>query len=197
MKIIGLTGGIAMGKSTAAAMVKFMGVPIHDSDAAVHRLYRKGGAGVRAIAARFPKAISNDGSVDRAKLREIVLKQPEALADLETLIHPLVRAQSAAWLKHHQRHRTPLVVLDIPLLFETGRDREVDAIWVVHCPRFLQQQRALSRPGMTPEKLATILRRQVPQEVRLRQANHIFPTGRGKAALFQALKITLNQVFES
>lgn len=193
MKIIGLTGGIAMGKSTAATMLRRMGVPVHDSDAAVHHLYAKGGAAVSHIAKAFPDVVK-DGSVDRAALREAVLGKPAALKKLEALIHPLVRQHSQNWLSRHRIRRTRLVVLDIPLLFETGRDREVDEIWVVNCPALVQQQRALARPGMDAEKLAAILDRQVPQSHRLRCADRVFQTGIGKAALLRDLKSALTAV---
>ena len=184
MKIIGLTGGIAMGKSTAAAMLRRQGMPVHDSDAAVHRLYARGGAAVAALAPLFPSAIV-DGAVDRTRLAKLVLGKPTALRQLETLIHPLVRADSQAWLKRQRRARA--VVLDIPLLFETGRDREVNTIWLVDCAPFLQAQRALARPGMTPEKLNAIRARQTAQAFRRKRADHIFPTGQGKAALWRTL----------
>jgi len=190
MKIIGLTGGIAMGKSTAAAMLRRLQVPVHDSDAAVHQLYAKGGAAVPLIGQAFPSAI-RDGAVDRAALRETVLDKPEALKQLEALIHPLARQHSQVWLQRQRMRRTRLVVLDIPLLFETGRDREVDDIWVVNCPPFVQRQRALARPGMDADKLAAILKRQVPQSHRLRCADRLFQTGNGKAALFRDLRAAL------
>ena len=193
MKVIGLTGGIAMGKSTATQMLRRLGVPVHDADAAVHGLYARGGAAVPLIAEAFPRAIS-DGAVDRAKLRETVLGQPEALAQLEALVHPLARQQSQAWLRAQRLRRAPVSVLDIPLLFETGRDQEVDEVWVVTCPAFVQRQRALARPNMTTTKLKAILARQTPQSHRLRCADRIFQTGNGKPALFRALQAALRDL---
>ena len=186
MKIIGLTGGIAMGKTTAATLLRRLGLPVHDSDAAVHTLYGRGGAAVPLIAAEFPSAVS-DGAVDRAVLGQLVLGKPEALKRLEALMHPLVRQESKAWLKAQRRKRARAVVLDIPLLFEADRAREMDEIWLVDCAPFVQQQRAMARPGMTQEKLEAILSRQWPQARRRKHATLIFPTGRGKAALMQAL----------
>ena len=193
MKIIGLTGGIAMGKSTAAALLRRLSIPVHDSDAAVHALYAKDGTAVPLVAADFPEAMVND-AVDRAKLREAVIGQPNALKRLEALIHPLVRQQSHQWMRMQRLRRAALVVLDIPLLFETGRDREVDEIWVVTCPPFIQRQRALARSGMDAAKLDAILARQTPQSHRLRCADRIFQTGNGKPALHRALKYALRQL---
>lgn len=191
MKIIGLTGGIAMGKSTAASMLRRLGLPVYDSDAAVHRLYARGGAAVPGVGALYPNVIA-DGAVDRAKLRAVVLGNPEALKRLERLVHPLVRAQSNRWVAQQRRRRTAQVVLDIPLLFETGRDREVDTIWVMTCPAFIQRQRALARPGMETQTLRALLARQMPQDQRLRQADRVFQTGNGKAALYRDLRRALN-----
>ena len=190
MKIIGLTGGIAMGKSTAAALLRQIGAPVHDADAAVHRLYAPGGKAVPLLAEYFPEAVVC-GAVARERLGQIIFDQSQALKTLETLVHPPVRHETQIWLKWHQRRHIPLVILDIPLLFETGQDREVDQIWVVNCPAFLQAQRALRRPGMDRNKLQHILARQVPQHLRLRRADQVFQTGRGKASLFRELKVAL------
>ena len=179
-----------MGKSTATHMLRLMGVPVHDSDAAVHRLYACGGQAVPVIGQHFPDAIQNQ-AVNRQALGKLVLGDPAAMKRLETLIHPLVKAESQAWLKRQRRRQAPCVVLDIPLLFETGRDQEMDEVWVVDCPPFLQAQRALRRPGMTPEKLQQILGRQVTRTTRLRHATHVFQTGNGKAALHRQLSATL------
>ena len=191
MKCIGLTGGLAMGKSTAAILLRRLGLRVHDADAAVHRLYAKGGAAVSSVAHAFPDAV-RAGYVDRAALREVVLGNPAALGQLEALIHPLVRQQTQSWLRGQRRRRARLVVLDIPLLFESGSDQDVDEIWVVHCPAFVQRQRALARPGMDAKQLQAVLDRQVPQAHRLRRADRIFQTGNGKAALHQALAIAVN-----
>ncbi len=185
-----------MGKSTAAAMLRVLQVPVHDADAAVHALYARGGAGAKAVAEYFPETLVN-GAVDRGKLRDQVVGQPQAFARLESLIHPLVRQHSANWLRKHALRRARLVVLDIPLLFETERHREVQEIWVVTCPAFVQRQRALARPGMDAAKLDAILARQTSQARRLRAAHRIFPTGNGKPALFRALRRALERSYTS
>ena len=186
MKIIGLTGGIAMGKTTAAILLRRLGLPVHDADAAVHGLYARGGAAVPLIAARFPSAVK-DGAVDRGILGQQVLGKPGALKDLEAIMHPLVRAESKRWISRQRVRRAKAVVLDIPLLFEANRAREMDEIWLVDCAPFVQRRRALARLGMSEQKLSAILARQWPQARRRKYADLIFPTGRGKAALMQCL----------
>ena len=190
MRVIGLTGGMAMGKSTATSLLRRQGVPVHDSDATVHALYARRGAAVAPVAAQFPEALK-DGAIDRRALSRLVVGKPEALQTLEAIMHPLVRAASKDWMRVQQARRVPLVILDIPLLFETGRHREMDAVWVMHCASFLQTQRALRRPGMTREKLKALLARQADQPFRLKHADAIFPTGQGKAALYRALAAEL------
>lgn len=179
MIILGLTGSIGMGKSTAAAMLRRLGCPVHDADAAVHRLYAKGGAAVPHIAALFPQAVRN-GVVDRVALSAAVLGKPTALKQLEAAVHPLTRADSQAFLKRCARRRLPLVVMDIPLLYETGGERRVDAVVVVTAPSFIQRTRVLARPGMSPAKLANILSRQTPDRIKRRRADFVVPTGLGK-----------------
>lgn len=179
MIILGLTGSIGMGKSTAAAMLRRLGCPVHDADAAVHRLYAKGGAAVPHIAALFPQAVRN-GAVDRVALSEAVLGKPAALKQLEAAVHPLTRADSQAFLKRCARRRLPLVVMDIPLLYETGGERRVDAVVVVTAPSFIQRTRVLARPGMSPAKLANILSRQTPDRIKRRRADFVVPTGLGR-----------------
>lgn len=179
MIILGLTGSIGMGKSTAAAMLRRLGCPVHDADAAVHRLYAKGGAAVPHIAALFPQAVKN-GAVDRVALSAAVLGKPAALKQLEAAVHPLTRADSQAFLKRCARRRLPLVVMDIPLLYETGGERRVDAVVVVTAPSFIQRTRVLARPGMSPAKLANILSRQTPDRIKRRRADFVVPTGLGR-----------------
>jgi dephospho-CoA kinase len=161
VRILGLTGGIAMGKSTAARQLRRLGLPLHDADAAIHRLYGPRGAALAAVARRFPEAIV-DGRVDRQKLGQLVFGKPEALKALERILHPLVRRETLAFLQRQARRRRPLAVLDIPLLFETGGEAFCDYVVTVSAPAFLQRQRALARRGMTPAKLAAILARQTP-----------------------------------
>jgi dephospho-CoA kinase len=187
MKILGLTGSIGMGKSTAAAMLRRLGVPVHDADATVHRLLARGGAAVTAIERAFPGVV-RDGAVDRQELGRRVFGQPAELRCLEAILHPLVRRAETAFLKCHRRRHTRLVVLDIPLLFETGGDRRCDAVAVVSCPAFLQAQRVLRRPGMNPGKLAAIRAQQMPDREKRRRADFVLPSGAGKAPVLRGLK---------
>jgi dephospho-CoA kinase len=173
MMIVGLTGSIGMGKSTAARMFAELGAPVFDADAAVHALYEPGGAGARAIAEAFPRARAADGGVDRAVLRALVQDDPAAFARLEALVHPLVARRRKAFLNKHRRRGADLVVLDIPLLFETGGDQMMDSIVVVSADPEIQRARVLSRPGMTPEAFAAILARQVPDAEKRAHADHV------------------------
>ena len=152
--VLGLTGSIGMGKSATAAMFSARGVPVHDADAAVHALYGPGGASAEAIAAAFPGTLAPDGGVDRARLRDAVLGRPDALARLEALVHPLVRAVGHAFLE--RQAGAPLVLLDIPLLYETGGEARCDAVLVVTAPPEVQRARVLARPGMTEAAFAAI-----------------------------------------
>ena len=185
MIVLGLTGSIGMGKSTTARMFMDEGVPVHDSDEAVHRLYS--GVAARLIEARFPGTVV-DGTVDREKLSKAVLGNPEALRDLERIVHPLVRADADAFLARHREAGAPLAVLDIPLLFETGGRERVDRIVVVTAPAQVQRERVLARPGMTEEKFAAILARQVPDAEKRAKADHVIDTGRGMEAARAAVK---------
>jgi len=187
MRILGLTGGIAMGKSTAARQLQRLGLPLHDADATVHRLYAKGGPAVAAVARRFPEAVV-EGAVDRQALGRLVFGRPAALKELESILHPLVRRAGRGFLKRQARRQRPLVVLDIPLLFETGGERLCDYVVVVSAPAFLQRQRALRRPGMTAAKLNGILARQVPDARRRRRADYVVPTGLGHGFALRHLK---------
>lgn len=176
MIVVGLTGSIAMGKSAAAGALRRMGLPVHDADAAVHGLFRKGGAAVAPVQQAFPDAIVK-GAVDRARLGKLVFHDADALQRLESVVHPLVLADSLAFLRHCARRHVDIAILDIPLLFETGRDRECDAVILVSAPAFLQAQRVLRRPGMTEKRLADIRARQMPDAEKRRRANFIVSTG--------------------
>lgn len=187
MKIIGLTGSIAMGKSVAAKMFRRLGVPVRDSDATIHRLLAKGGAGVAPVARLFPDAIV-DGAVDRRKLGAKVFADPAALAHLEAILHPLARQDMKAFLDRHRRQHTKRVVLDVPLLYETGIDAICDLVVVVSASPAIQRQRALSRPGMTDEKLAGILARQMPDSEKRRRADIVAVTALGYLPTLRALK---------
>lgn len=176
MIVLGLTGSIGMGKSTTAAMFREAGVPVHDSDEAVHRLYS--GAAAPLIEARFPGVVV-DGTVDRTRLAAAVLGDKAALRDLEAIVHPLVRADADAFLARNRSAKTPIIVLDIPLLFETGGEHRVDRIVVVTAPAEVQRERVLARPGMTEAKLAAILARQTPDAEKRARADFVIDTSRG------------------
>lgn len=171
---LGLTGSIGMGKSTVAAMFAEEGVPVFDADAAVHRLQGHEGALVAAIEAEFPGTTGPMG-VDRTALAERVLGEPEKLRRLEALVHPAVAREREAFLAAHAD--APLIVLDIPLLFETCGWSQVDKVAVVSAPADIQRERVLARPGMTAEKLDRILARQMPDEQKRARADFVIPTG--------------------
>jgi len=187
MKIVGLTGSIGTGKSTAARMLARFGLPVHDADATVHAMFGRGGKAVAAIDAAFPGAVVDD-AVDRAVLGRMVFGDRAALKRLEAIVHPLVRAAEQEFLRRQRRRRAPVVVLDIPLLFETGGERRCDVVVVVTCPRFLQAQRVLARPGMSPERLAQIRARQMPEAEKIRRADILIPTGLGRGPALRWLK---------
>jgi dephospho-CoA kinase len=174
MITLGLTGSIGMGKSTVAAMFEELGVPVFDADAAVHRLQGEGGRLVAAIEAMFPDTTGRKG-VDRTLLGEAVLSDPRALKQLEALIHPAVGEERAAFLAAH--HDAPLVVFDVPLLFETGGESRVDKVAVVSAPTEIQRARVLIRPGMTEARLDAILARQMPDAEKRARADFVIPTG--------------------
>lgn len=192
MVILGLTGSIGMGKSTAATLLRRQGVVVHDADAAVHRLLGRGGAAVPAIAACFPDVIV-DGAVNRAALGAKVFGDDAALGKLERIIHPLVRAATDRFLKNAARQGRRLVVLDIPLLFESKNQRRCDRVMVVSAPAIVQRQRVLRRPGMTPEKFGAIVARQMPDSEKRRRADFVIPSGLGKAVTNRDLKHAIRQ----
>jgi dephospho-CoA kinase len=173
--VLGLTGSIGMGKSTTAAMFRDEGVPVWDADAAVHRLYARGGAAVPAVAALCPQAVVG-GAVDRGRLKDWIAADPDALRRLEAAVHPLVAADRRAFLDKAARDGARVVVLDIPLLFETGADREVDATVVVSAPADIQRDRVLARPGMSEAQLDLILARQTPDAEKRARATHVIGT---------------------
>ena len=175
MIVAGLTGSIAMGKSETAKMFAARGIPVFDSDAAVHALYRKGGEGAAALAALAPDVIS-EGAVDRSRLARLVQADPALLSKVEAVVHPLVKTQQRLFLAEAAAHGADLAVLDIPLLFETGREKDVDVVLVVSAGAALQRERALKRPGMTPEKLDFILSRQVPDAQKRARADYVIDT---------------------
>lgn len=187
MYVLGLTGSIGMGKSATAAMFRRLGVPVYDADAAVHRVLGRHGAAVPAVDQAFPGVVV-DGAVDRRALGARVFGAPAELRRLERIVHPLVTAMQRRFLQRQARRRVPLVVLDIPLLFESGGERRVDAVVSVTAPAFLQRLRVLRRPGMTPEKLAGVLRQQVPDTLKRQRADFVVPTGLGFACSFARVR---------
>ena len=179
MIVIGLTGSIGMGKSTTAALFRAAGVPVHDSDAAVHAFYA--GPGVAVIEAAFPGVVVND-RVDRARLSARVVNNPDAMRRLEAIVHPVVGEARERFLSESRAAGAPVVVMDIPLLFEIGGDAHVDVIVVVSAPADLQRARVLARPGMSAEKFEGILARQTPDAEKRRRAHFIIDTGQGLEA---------------
>jgi dephospho-CoA kinase len=176
MKIIGLTGGIGMGKSTAAGAFKRARIPVFDADAAVHALQAQGGRALPAIAAQFPGTVSDD-TLDRAALRSLVLGQPDALARLERILHPMVQAMERAFLARARRAGARAAVLDIPLLFETGGNRRVDQVVVVSAPRSVQIARVRRRRKMNEAQIKAIIARQTPDAEKRRRADVVIQTG--------------------
>ena len=176
MIVLGLTGSIGMGKSTTAEMFRKEGVPVFDADAAVHALYR--GAAVPLIEAAFPGTTHN-GAVDRQKLSSVVLADRAQMQRLEALIHPLVAAERQKFLNQKRADKTPLVVLDIPLLFETGAQDSVDYVVVVSAPEHIQRERVLSRPHMDEARFLSIVSKQMPDSLKKARADFIIETGMG------------------
>ena len=173
---LGLTGSVGMGKSTTAAMFADQGVPVYDADAAVHDLYA--GAVVAPISQLFPRAVV-DGRVDRDILREIIAQDPTALQRLEKVVHPLVRAREKQFIETAADNGEKLVVLDIPLLFETGAEGRVDAVLVVTAPASVQRQRVMARPGMNEDLFGKILARQLPDREKRSRATYLIDTSQG------------------
>lgn len=180
MKIVGLTGSIGMGKSTTAAMLRRLRIPVFDADAEVHRLMAPGGGAVAAVLAAFPGVDNPKGGIDRKKLGADVFGDTPALRRLEAILHPRVHAARHAVLKACGRRRAAMVVLDVPLLYEGGGDRGCDAVLLATTSAMLQRQRVLARPGMTETQFRQILGRQVPDAVKRRRTPYIVETGLGK-----------------
>ena len=178
MIIIGLTGSIGMGKSTTAGLFAAEGAPVYDADAEVHALYAPGGAAVAPIEAAFPGVV-RDGAVDRAALGQRVLGDEAAMKRLEAIVHPLVGLSRVQFFEAAKAQGADVVVLDIPLLFETGGESRVDAVVVVSADAALQRKRVLERPGMTPEKLDAILVRQTPDAEKRARADFVIDTSQG------------------
>jgi dephospho-CoA kinase len=189
MIVIGLTGSIGMGKSTTAAMFAAEGIPVNDADAVVHDLYRSDA--VEPVGAAFPGSV-RDGIVDRAELGRQLALRTDGFRRLEAIVHPLVRAREKQFLEMQTAAGADLVLLDIPLLFETGGEKRVDTVVVVTCDPQIQRQRVLARPGMTEEKFRLILDRQVPDQEKRSRADFIIDTGDG----MDAAKTRVRQIIE-
>jgi dephospho-CoA kinase len=190
MFVLGLTGSLGMGKSTTAGFFADAGVPVHDADAEVHRLYE--GAAAAAIEAAFPGTVTA-GKVDRAKLAARVLDRPQDLRRLEAIVHPLVRDAETRFLADARARGAGVVVLDIPLLLETSGDQRVDAIVVVSAPSDTQRQRMLARPGMTPEKFDALLARQMSDSEKRRHADFVVDTSHG----FEAARAQVQEILRA
>lgn len=195
MKIIGLTGSIAAGKSTIAQMFIDLGLPVHDADKSVHQMLSAKGAAVPMVVACFGQAVlAEDDGIDRAELGKIVFSDPSARAQLEDIIHPLVYQARQHFLKNMHRARKPVAVLDVPLLFETGGDAGCDYVVTVWAPMRLLYQRALRRPKMTAEKFSQIIAAQLPQSEKIRLCDLALPTGLGRAESRRRLKKWLHNI---
>ena len=195
MLLVGLTGSLAMGKSETARMFARLGVPVFDADVEVHRLYAAGGAAVGPVAEAFPEALV-DGAIDRARLSAQLLADPTRLPSLEAIVHPLVREAESRFVDDARQALEPFVILDIPLLFETGRDSAMDRIIVVSTSPEIQRRRALARPGMTEEKFARLLSRQTPDADKRARADFIVETGRGLDDAFDQVQRIVSRLRE-
>jgi len=187
MFILGLTGSIGMGKSVAAGDFARLGVPVHDSDAVVHDLMYKGGDAVDEVAEAFP-GVLDQGAINRGQLGKQVFGDDEALKRLERILHPKVRERETAFLAWHARQRTQAIVLDVPLLFETGGQKRCDAVAVVSAPSREQRRRVLRRPGMSEERFDKILAYQMPDVKKRQLADFVIPTGLGRAYSLQTIR---------
>jgi dephospho-CoA kinase len=186
--VLGLTGSIGMGKSTAAMTLQRLRVALFDADRVVHRLLEPGGAAVAAVAATFPGVRAGNGGIDRSLLGQRVFGDQGALSRLERIIHPMVEAEEKRFRAHARARREPIVVLDIPLLFESRSERRCDYVLVVSAPRLVQRHRVLRRPGMTENRLAAILRNQTPDLEKCRRADFVVPTGLSRALSLRRLQ---------
>jgi dephospho-CoA kinase len=188
MIVLGLTGSIAMGKSNAAATLRRLGVPLFDADAEVHRLLAPGGDAVVPVEQAFPGVRGETGGIDRQRLGQRVFGDRAALRRLEAIIHPMVRRAERRFVARARSRRERLVVLDIPLLFESGLVERCDVVLVVSAPSRLQRERALRRPGMTESRLAGILRAQMPDAEKRRRADFVVATALSRGATFRRLQ---------
>jgi dephospho-CoA kinase len=194
MIVLGLTGSIGMGKSTAAAALRRLGVRLYDADAEIHRMTGRGGAAVAAVEAAFPGVRDEDGAIDRRKLGARVFGKPGELRRLEAILHPRVRAVERRWVAKQRARRERLVVLDIPLLFETDRIDRVDGVIVVSAPPRLQRERVMRRSGMSAGRFAAILDSQFPDREKRRLADFVVSTALSRASAARQLAAIVRRV---
>ena len=193
MLVIGLTGGIGMGKSTAAAILRKMGLPVYHADKAVHALLKKNGAAVKPIAKIFPQVLKN-GAIDRAALGHIVFHHPARLSRLEKILHPLVHKVEKEFLRKARKEKAKAAVLEIPLLFETGAQKRCDYVVCVTAPQKIQHARVMRRPGMTRAKLKGIYERQMPDAKKRKLADFVVDTGGTRAGMKHQLRLVLRRI---
>jgi dephospho-CoA kinase len=191
MLLLGLTGSIGMGKSTTAKLFEEAGVPVYDADATVHKIYE--GEAAPAVEAAFPGSTAN-GKVDRQKLSAMVVNNAEAMKRLETIVHPMLRSHQQKFLSDAEKAGAPIAVLDVPLLFETGGEKRVDAIVVVTTAPEIQRERILARDNMTPDKLDAILARQLPDAEKRKRADFVVDTSHGLDPVRIRIREILDQV---
>jgi len=192
--VLGLTGSIGMGKSTVAAVLRRLGVPLYDADAEIHKMLGPGGSAASAVEAAFPGVRSENGAIDRRVLGQRVFGRPEELRRLEKILHPMVRAVERRWLAQQRAREAKLVVLDIPLLFETDRIDRVDGVIVVSAPLRLQRERVMRRPGMSAARFAAILKSQFPDREKRRRADFIVNTALSHASAARRVAAIVRQV---
>lgn len=202
MIILGITGSIGMGKSTASHILRSMGVPVHDSDHAVHKIFDPAHEGFAALCAAFPMQdypdiYTKDALIDRRALGQMVFADPDERIKLESIIHPRVRADQEEFILKHQSLNMKVIALDIPLLFETGAERRVDYTIVVHAPPHIQKARVLERPGMSEERFNAILGTQMPNAEKCKKADFVVQTGLGLAYTTHELKQILLSIGHS
>jgi len=193
MIILGLTGSIGMGKTVAANVFRSCSVPVHDADKTVHDLMAPDGEAFDEIANGFPEAVQ-DGKINRKRLGDLVFRDADDLKRLESFLHPLVRSHKRRFLGGAARRRQPLVVLDVPLLFETQGQHQCDGVVTVSAPWFVQRARVLSRPGMTPEKFTAILAKQMPDSEKRRRSDFVVQTGNGRLESLCAIRKIIHDV---
>lgn len=195
MIVIGLTGSIGMGKSRAASMLKLMGIPVHDSDKAVHAALQPTGGAFNDVIAAFPSVLDKKTNrIDRKKLGDIVFNDPAVLKKLENILHPAAKKSQADFIQSMARKGKRAVVLEIPLLFETGAEKRVDAVLCVSAPPAIQRRRVLARKGMTEEKFKSILAKQMPDAKKRAMSDYVVQTGMGHGHTFRALRKIIREL---